>query len=81
MMAARPIKMGTKGMRRRWLDVVQYMIAKGKGPAAKEKVGEHICNRGVYTSAVIAEAIRKCAETHWEDGGGGRGRSARTGDA
>jgi branched-chain amino acid transport system substrate-binding protein len=39
-------------------DIQKYVIDKGKSQTPKEKVGETFYNRGVYNSAIVAEAIR-----------------------
>src|SRR5262249_61571117 len=40
-------------------DIQKYVIDKGKSQTPKEKVGETFYNRGVYNSAIVAEAIRE----------------------
>jgi len=39
-------------------DIEKYVIDKGKSQTPKDKVGETFYNRGVYNSAIVAEAIR-----------------------
>jgi branched-chain amino acid transport system substrate-binding protein len=39
-------------------DIQKYVIDKGKSQTQKDKVGETFYNRGVYNSAIVAEAIR-----------------------
>src|SRR5215472_13418074 len=38
-------------------DIEKYVIDKGKSQTPREKVGETFYNRGVYNSAIVAEAI------------------------
>ena len=38
-------------------DIQKYVIDKGKSQTPKEKIGETFYNRGVYNSAIVAEAI------------------------
>jgi branched-chain amino acid transport system substrate-binding protein len=39
-------------------DIVKHVVDKGKGQTQKDKVGETFYNRGVFNSAIVAEAIR-----------------------
>jgi len=39
-------------------DIQKHVVDKGLSKSTKEKVGEHLYNRGVYNSMLIAEAIR-----------------------
>ena len=39
-------------------DIVKHVVDKGKSQTQKDKVGENFYNRGVFNSAIVAEAIR-----------------------